>query len=199
LSRGARWTRGPRRRSALAPLEQSRARRSRQGADPTGSPFLPLRGRLQHLDTGISLPQLIETSRHTSSDGAATSASARPGRYSAFMLPARYGPPLGNFRRPQRVNALRRKPAHCSGGIHRCDTGRFSYVRDPCCVSRGTFGLADAQVPHSYVGTGKRCVAVSNGSRCRPRGRAPPALWTGDHRAHPLDTPEVAGARKTRC
>ena len=43
-----------------------------------GSPFLPLRGRLQHLDTGISLPQLIETSRHTSSDGVATSASARP-------------------------------------------------------------------------------------------------------------------------
>src|SRR6202008_4662884 len=36
----------PARRSALAPPEQSRARRSRQGADPTGSPFLPLRGRL---------------------------------------------------------------------------------------------------------------------------------------------------------
>jgi hypothetical protein len=67
--------------------------------------------------------------------------------------------------------------------------GRFSYVRDPCRVSRGTFGLADAQVPHSYVGTGKRCVAVSNGSRCRPRGRAPAALWTGDHRAYPVDTP----------
>ena len=29
--------------------EQPRARRSRQGANPTGSPFLPLRGRLQHL------------------------------------------------------------------------------------------------------------------------------------------------------
>jgi len=39
----------PARRSALAPLEQSRARRSRQGADPTGSPLLPLRGRLQYL------------------------------------------------------------------------------------------------------------------------------------------------------
>src|SRR5580693_980195 len=39
----------PARRSALAPLEQSRARRSRQGADPTGSPLLPLRGRLHHL------------------------------------------------------------------------------------------------------------------------------------------------------
>ena len=39
----------PARRSALAPPKQSRARRSRQGADPTGSPLLPLRGRLQHL------------------------------------------------------------------------------------------------------------------------------------------------------
>jgi len=32
---------------------------------------------------------------------------------------ARHGPRLGNFHRPQRVNALRRKPAHRSGGIHR--------------------------------------------------------------------------------
>ena len=47
-------------------------------------------------------------------------------------------------------------------------------------------GLADAQGPHSYVGTGKRCVAVSNGSGCRPRSRPPAALWTGDHRAYPL-------------
>src|SRR5438552_1285585 len=39
----------PARWPALAPLEQSRARRSRQGADPTGSPLLPLRRRLQYL------------------------------------------------------------------------------------------------------------------------------------------------------
>jgi len=41
----------------------------------------------------------------------------------------------------------------------------FVIVRDPCCVSRRTFGLADAQVPHSYVGTGERCAAVSDGGR----------------------------------
>jgi hypothetical protein len=34
---------------ALAPLEQPRARRSRQGTDPPWSPLLPLRGRLQYL------------------------------------------------------------------------------------------------------------------------------------------------------
>src|SRR5271165_3110377 len=39
----------PARWSALAPLKQSRARRSRQGTGPTGSPLLPLRGRLQCL------------------------------------------------------------------------------------------------------------------------------------------------------
>ncbi|NRP75806.1 Transposon Tn3 resolvase [Ensifer psoraleae] len=33
----------------LAPPKQPRARRSRQGTGPTGSPLLPLRGRLQHL------------------------------------------------------------------------------------------------------------------------------------------------------
>src|SRR5215831_12370472 len=38
--------RGPARRSALTPLKQPRARRSRQGTDPTGSLLLPLRGRL---------------------------------------------------------------------------------------------------------------------------------------------------------
>jgi hypothetical protein len=64
--------------------------------------------------------------------------------------------------------------------------GRVSYVRDPCCVSRRTFGLADAQVPHSYVGTEERCAAVSDGGRCRPRDRAPPSLRAGDHRAYPL-------------
>ena len=37
------------RRSTFAPLKQPRARRSRQGTGPTGSPVLPLRGRLQHL------------------------------------------------------------------------------------------------------------------------------------------------------
>src|SRR5262249_56235505 len=35
--------------SALTPLKQPRARRSRQGTDPTGSLLLPLRGRLQYL------------------------------------------------------------------------------------------------------------------------------------------------------
>src|SRR5271169_1926126 len=39
----------PARRPALAPPEQSRARRSRQGTGPTWSRLLPLRGRLQHL------------------------------------------------------------------------------------------------------------------------------------------------------
>src|ERR1700730_11944931 len=39
----------PARRPALAPPEQSRARRSRHGAGPTGAPLLPLRGRLQYL------------------------------------------------------------------------------------------------------------------------------------------------------
>src|SRR6266700_2140242 len=39
----------PARRSALASPEQPRARRSRQGTGPTGSPLLPLRGRLQYL------------------------------------------------------------------------------------------------------------------------------------------------------
>jgi hypothetical protein len=33
----------------VAPLEQPHARRSRQGIDPSGSPLLPVRGRLQHL------------------------------------------------------------------------------------------------------------------------------------------------------
>src|SRR5271165_4140786 len=65
-------------------------------------------------------------------------------------------------------------------------------------VSRRTFGLADAQVPHSDVGTEERCAAVSNGGRCRPRDRAPPSLWAGDHRAYPLDTPKVTRARKAR-
>ena len=37
------------RRSTFAPLKQPRARRSRQGTGPTGSPVLPLRRRLQHL------------------------------------------------------------------------------------------------------------------------------------------------------
>jgi hypothetical protein len=75
--------------------------------------------------------------------------------------------------------------------------GRFSYVRDPCCVSRRTFGLADAQVPHSYVGTEERCAAVSDRAGRRPRDLAPPSLWAGDHRAYLLDMPKVARARRT--
>ena len=55
--------------------------------------------------------------------------------------------------------------------------GRFSHVRDPRCVPRRSFNLANAQVPFGSLGTGERCAAVSDGARCRTYGCAPPALW----------------------
>jgi len=57
----------------------------------------------------------------------------------------------------------------------------ISYVRDPRFLSRRTFSLADAQVPHRCLGTEERCSAISHGSRCCPHDRAPAASWTGKH------------------
>jgi len=54
---------------------------------------------------------------------------------------------------------------------------RFSYVRDPRCVSRRTFGLADARVPHGCVGLKKDALpfpteadAARTIARLRPSG-----------------------------
>ena len=55
--------------------------------------------------------------------------------------------------------------------------GRFSHVRDPRCVPRRSFSLANAQVPFGRLRTGERCAVVSDGARCRTYGCAPPALW----------------------
>ena len=54
--------------------------------------------------------------------------------------------------------------------------------------------MADAQVPHSYVGTEERCAAVSDRAGRRPGDRAPPCLWAGDHRAYRLDAKGYKGA-----
>src|SRR6202011_2742085 len=57
----------------------------------------------------------------------------------------------------------------------------ISYVRDPRFLSRRTFSLADAQVPHRWLGTEERCSAISHGSRCCPHDCAPASFWTGKH------------------
>ena len=89
----------------------------------------------------------------------------------------------------RRCFAVEIAPAYCDVAVKRwskficrpvllADDGR---TFDEVAQERGTFGLANAQVPHGCLGTGERCAVVSNGDRCRAHGFAPPALWPAYH------------------
>ena len=148
---------------------------------PVSSYSTPMLGRPYPTSSPNGQPRGRQRPASALSPGGPTSADAPPKQYRPQASMSRRS---CSRRSPLSAGGLASQPRpawryeSCSVN----DLSReISYVRDPRFLSRRTFSLADAQVPHRCLGTEERCSVISHGSGCCPHDCAPAAFWTGKH------------------